>query len=150
MLLGCTYFSSRPQQAKSPRRRGSAVVEFAVIAPFLVAVTMGMMEVTRAVQVKNYLTDAARSGCRKAIQPGSSNSVVTDNINTILTANGITSSDATITILVAGQSVDVSTADKYDQISVRVSLPIAKVNWVTPYFFSSTAVESETLVMMHH
>ena len=76
---------------KRPRsRRGAAVVEFAVIAPFLVAIMLGMFEVTRALQVKNYLTDAARSGCRIAIQPGSTTQSVTDNINTVLANNWVT------------------------------------------------------------
>ena len=131
-------------------RRGSAAVEFAVIAPILATLMMGMMEVTRAVQVKNYLTDAARSACRVAIQPGSTTSSVTDNINTALTNNGLTSTDATPTILVNGANVDLNTAVKYDQISVKISMPISKVSWVKLFYFSSSSVESETLIMMHH
>jgi len=130
-------------------RRGTAAVEFAVIAPFLVAITLGMFEVTRALQVKNYLTDSARSGCRIAIQPGSTTQSVKDNINTVLANYGLDSSYATITVLVNSNNVDVSTAQRYDQISVKIALPLSKVNWVTPLFLSSTAVESELLVMMH-
>ncbi len=129
-------------------RRGAAVVEFAVIAPFLVAVTMGMIEVTRAVQVKDILTDAARSGCRLAALPATSNSAVTANVNTILTAAGISPSLATITIRVNGKVADVITATQGDQVSVQVAVPVDQVGWVTPVFFSRQSVESETLVMM--
>lgn len=130
-------------------RRGAAAVEFAVIAPFLVAIMLGMIEVTRAIQVKNYLTDTARSGCRLAVKSGSTTQAVKDNINTVLTSNGLDSSYATISVLVNNKDVDLSTANQYDQISVKISLPISKVNWLTPLFFSSTVVESESLVMMH-
>jgi Flp pilus assembly protein TadG len=124
-----------------------AVVEFAVVAPFLVLLGAGVIEVTRAVQVKQNLTDAARSGCRLAIQPGSSNATVQSTMTAVLTANGIT---ATVTpaITVNGKSVDVNTAVQGDQISIKLSVPIANVGWIMPYIFSSTTVESETLTMM--
>src|SRR4051794_4079693 len=97
-------------------RRGTAAVEFAVIAPVLIIFFLGMIEVTRAIQVKNCLTDIARSSCRVAIKSGSSTQNVKDNINTILSANGINTSYATISILVNGNNVDANTAKKYDQI----------------------------------
>ena len=131
-------------------RRGTAAVEFAVIAPVFVTLTMGMMEVTRAIQVKSYLTDAARSSCRLATQPGSSNSTVTANINTILTSNGLNPSDATITIQVNGNTADVNTAQKYQPVSVKIAIPISKVSWVPLSIFSSSSLTSETLVMMHN
>ncbi len=121
-----------------------------MIAPVLVILVLGMFEVTRAVQVKNYLTDAARSSCRIAIQPGKSTQNVTDNITTVLTGDGINASYATATILVNGQNVDVNTAKKYDQISVKISIPISKVSWVGLVYFTNSQVESETLIMMHY
>jgi Flp pilus assembly protein TadG len=129
-------------------RRGTAAVEFAVIVSFLVVVAMGMIEVTRAVQVKDVLTDAVRSGCRLAIQPGTANSDVQANINTILTNAGIPTKSVTTTIQVNGKTVDVSTANKGDKISVQIGLPVDSVGWVTPMFFTNQSVESELLVMM--
>lgn len=129
-------------------RRGTAAVEMAVVVTFLITVAVGMMEVTRAIQVKHYLTDAARSSCRLAIQPGSTNSSVTANVNSILTANGIDPTKATTTVTVNGKQVDVSTAAQYDPVAVKIQVPISAVTWVTPMFFTNTSVESETLVMM--
>jgi Flp pilus assembly protein TadG len=128
-------------------RRGTAAVEFAVIASFLVLLAMGTIEVTRAVQVKDMLTDAVRSGCRLAIQPGTANAAVTANINQVLTNAGIPIADVTVTVQVNGVTADASTAIKGDRISVKISLPVADVGWVTPRFFTGTSVESETLVM---
>ena len=141
---------SNAQPAGWLRRLGTATVEFAVVAPLLVVVTVGMVEVTRIAQVKNYLTDAARSSCRLAVDPSSTSDMVKTNINTILTANGIAPANATISITVNGAAVDVKTAKKYDQILVKIQVPISSVEWVTPMFFNNISVESETFVMMHH
>jgi len=134
---------------RAPQRRGAAAVELAVVLSFvLIPAAYGMIELSRAIQVKDQLTDATRSGCRLAIQPGASNSTVTANINAALTAQGFNPANATVTILVNGQAVDVSTAQPGDQISVKVSLPAATVGYVLPLFMSSNSVDSETLVMM--
>lgn len=149
MILHSSCGSGLRRGVGCSRRPGTACVEFAVLAPVLVLLLMGMMEVTRAVQVKNYLTDSARSSARIAIQPGNSNQNVKDNITNLLAANGLPSASATVTILVNGNQVDVNTAKKYDQISVKVAMPISQTAWVTLYYFSSASVESETTIMMH-
>jgi len=51
----------------SDRRRGSAAVEFALIAPFFVLISLGMFELGRAMMVKTSLSDAASKGCRAGI-----------------------------------------------------------------------------------
>jgi Flp pilus assembly protein TadG len=129
-------------------RRAAATVELAAIVPLLGLLTVGMIEVTRAIQVKHYLTDAARSACRLAILPGSSNDQVTAAVNQVLTGFDIDPSDAATTFQVNGVAADVSTANQGDRIAVKVSVPVAKVSWVAPFIFSSQSVESETLVMM--
>ncbi len=50
-------------------RRGIAATEFAVIAPFLGILILGMFELARGIMVKQMLNDAARRACRVAIQP---------------------------------------------------------------------------------
>jgi Flp pilus assembly protein TadG len=129
-------------------RRGTATLEFAIIVPFLVLVSMAMIEVTRAVQVKDVLTDAVRSGCRLAIQPGTSNATIQANVNQIVGNAGISTSRITTTIQVNGKTVDASTAVKGDQISVKVSVPVDSVGWVTPQIFTKQSIDSEVLVML--
>jgi hypothetical protein len=129
-------------------RRGSAMVEFAVVAPVLVTLMLGMVEVTRAIQVKNLLTDAARASCRAAAMPGASTQDVKDRVGSILSNNGIKPADATVNVLVNGKALDAQSAVNGDRIDVQISVPISKINWVSPLFFSTMAIESETLVMM--
>jgi Flp pilus assembly protein TadG len=133
---------------KSPHARaGIAALEMALIAPVLVFVTLGMLEMARAMMVKETLTDAARKGCRTAILANGTNSAVTADINTVLTNNSIPTADITITILVNGAVADVSTATAGSKISVKVAVPIADVAWITPLFMPGN-IESENLVMM--
>jgi Flp pilus assembly protein TadG len=139
----------RPKQSKpAAARHGAAVVEFAVIAPFLTMIALGMIEVTRAIQVKDVLTDAVRSSCRLAILPGSDNAAVTSNINTLLNNAGIPPDYVTITIQVNGQTADVKTAVQGDKVAVQLAVPLDKVSWITPLFFTDQSVDSETLTMM--
>lgn len=142
-------FPTRPGTGKRFPRPGTAAVEFAVVAPILMALMLGTVEVTRAIQVKEMLTDTARSGARYASQPGISTSSIQSNVNSILTQNGISTSDATITVSVNGNSsTDAKNAARGDKLTVQISLPISKVNWVTPLFLPATSVESETLHMV--
>jgi len=132
---------------KTKRRRGAAIVEFAVIAPVLVFLSLGMMEMGRGIMVKDNLTDAARVGCRTAIMPSATNTSVTSDINTSLTANNIAPSNVTVQILVDGVVKDVSAANTGSKISVMVSIPVSKLAWITPRFLPASAVESEVVVM---
>jgi Flp pilus assembly protein TadG len=137
-----------PSRVAPAGRRAAAAVEFAVLAPFLFTLAMGAFELGRGLMVRQVLTDAARKACRTGALPGKANSDVTSDVNDILLDNNIPTSVATITILVNGTSVDVSTAQQGDQISVKVAVPFNKVTWTPLFFFNSASVESETLVMM--
>ncbi len=57
-------------------RRGTAAVEFAVVAPLLVLLVFGMVEYGRLVMVQQVLTNASREGARTAILAGSSSATV--------------------------------------------------------------------------
>jgi Flp pilus assembly protein TadG len=131
------------------RRRGAAAIEFAVLAPLLVLLTLGLFESGRAIMVKAALTDAARLGCRTAIRPAAANAAIVSDVNKVLTDNSISTTAATVTILVNGHAADAHTATMNDQISVKVSVPFGQVSWTASFwFFSSQMLESETIVML--
>lgn len=87
-------------------RRGAVAVEFAVVAPVLLAITLGMIELTKVFDAQNLLETAAREGARFAamdkeglLQPGeSSNSKVVSDIKSFLESNGIDGDDVTVEI----------------------------------------------------
>jgi Flp pilus assembly protein TadG len=133
---------------RTRRRSGAAAVEFALLAPLVAVIVVGMIETSRGLMVKGILSDAARKGCRTGIQPATTNAAITADVNDILTNNQINSADATITILVNGAQVDASTAQQNDQISVKVSIPADKISWGVSLFLGGGKIESETVVMM--
>jgi Flp pilus assembly protein TadG len=49
------------------RRRGQALVEFALILPAILLLVVGMLEFARAWNLHQVMTDAAREGARRAV-----------------------------------------------------------------------------------
>lgn len=55
------------RQGSTHRRRGQALVEFALLLPVLVLMLMSIFDFARAIYAYNAISDAARSGTRTAI-----------------------------------------------------------------------------------
>jgi Flp pilus assembly protein TadG len=144
----CSDLANR--SATRGRRRGSAAVELALVATFLVTLVVAILELGRCIMVKQALTDCARGGARLAAQPGATTASVQSQVITLLSSNNIPTTNATVTVLVNGNNVDVSTAMQNDRISVQVAVPVSSVCWMTTVFLASSAVESETATMMHY
>lgn len=155
------------KRSQGRKRRGVAVVEFAVIAPLFWILIVGMFEVSRALMVKEILTDAARKSCRTAILPGASwndvaNGAAGSEIYDIMvTDNGFNWANVTPTIVVtdtSGNATTLTTGDPYNvlqnaswgyTISVKVSIPASATSWGPGYLFiPATEIESESMVMM--
>ncbi len=135
------------RNAKSARR-GAATVEFAIVAIVMATLVMGVIEITRIIQVKSYLADAVRSGCRSATQPASSNAQVTSAVNAILSLHSV-SGTPTVTVLVNGVAADAATALRDDKVTVTVSIAVGVNSVISPSYFTKTSDLTETLVMMH-
>jgi Flp pilus assembly protein TadG len=131
----------------TPRRPGLAAVEFAAIVPFLALLVIGIAEVARAIVVRQVLNDAVRKGCRTGTLPNRATADITTDVTNILSDNSISTSAATITVLVNGQNVDASTAVRGDQVSVQVSIPFSQVSWGIARYLGSSATVQSTLVM---
>jgi Flp pilus assembly protein TadG len=127
-------------------RSGVSAVEFACVAPFLAILLLGMLEIGRGLMVKEILSDAAQKGCRTAQLPGKTNTDVQNDVANIMSDNNVTG--FTVTILVNGSVADVGNSNRFDQISVKVAVPVSQVFWMTTFFLNAQMVESETVVMM--
>jgi Flp pilus assembly protein TadG len=142
-------------RARRTLRRGVAAVEFALIAPILCTLVLGIIELSRGLEVKDLLNDAARKGCRLAILPQNptdntvvTNTGVTAEVQDIMNDNDLNTRNLAISIKVNGSAVDVSTASQGDQISVKVAIPVSDTKWWSTYFLAGSVIESETIVMM--
>jgi Flp pilus assembly protein TadG len=127
------------------RRRGAAIVEFAIIAPILFMLVLGSVEFGRAVMAKDLLANAARAGARTGALPGKSNTDIKSQATTSLSDSGV--SGATIAITVNGAATDAGSAAQGDIIQVTVTVPYKSVSWLpSPWFFGNTTL-SETVFM---
>jgi Flp pilus assembly protein TadG len=146
----------RPRKARR-RRSGLATLEFALVAPFLGFLVVGMFELSQAVMTKVLLSDAARKGCRVGVLPGGQLDStktgptalsITQNIDNILNDNGIPLTNRVISVKVNGTTADPINAQPGDQVSANVQVPVSDVFWGTSFFLPLTTMESETILMM--
>jgi Flp pilus assembly protein TadG len=81
------------------RDDGQAVVEFALIMPFLLLFLVGIIEFGRAWNQHQVLTDATREGARKAavFDPGITDTDIRNSIKSVLASNHMDPDSATIT-----------------------------------------------------
>jgi Flp pilus assembly protein TadG len=162
----------RPARSRAKRRSGVAVVEFALISPFLFFMIVGMAEMGRAIMIKDILSNAARTGCSTGILSTMDYTNIISDVNTVL-GNSLTSAqvaDATITVQTApytgspggtsgtttpswGSWVSCTSNATYspgalDKVSVKVSIPVANVLWFSATFLSIGNIESEMVIMV--
>jgi len=105
-------------------RRGAAAVEFAVIAPLLFAVVLGLVEFGRAIMVQQTLVSAARESCRVAVLAGTTKQDVTDRATASLNAAGI--SVFTITM----NPDPPSSAAEGSPVTVTIQVSFNNVTWL--------------------
>src|SRR5688572_18318054 len=116
-------------------RRGTAVVEFAIVAPVFFLLVFGMIEYGRMVMVQQILTNASREGARFAvIQSTNDTTAVQDRVEDYLQSASI------------GGSPDIDVdwppsdgSDPTQPVTVTVSIPFGQVSWLpSPMFVEST------------
>jgi Flp pilus assembly protein TadG len=139
-------------EGSNRNRRGTAAVEFAVIAPVMLMLVFGMFEFGRAIMVLDLLNDVARQGARTGAVAGRANTDINTAVdtalsNTTLPARG--STGTTVTISVNGNtSKDASTAMSNDQIAVKVAVTVSMITWLPEeWFLDPTTRLSGTVVM---
>jgi Flp pilus assembly protein TadG len=136
------------KQKRERQRRGSVVVESAFVLLIFVFLVLGALEMGRALMVRETLNDAARRACRKGIQGGVSTATIQADAQEVLNDAGLNGS-ATVVVAVNGNSsVDASTAQRGDAISVQVTVPASSVYWGTYLYLRGYTLQSQNVVMM--
>jgi len=87
--------------------RGSAVIETALAIPLVLLVGVGALELGRAYQTSQVLTNAAREGARVAVLSNPAAGAVDAKVREYLHTDGLLS-DATVGVNVNGSEVTVS------------------------------------------
>jgi hypothetical protein len=94
------------KRANQRNRIGAVAVEFAIVAPILLAIVFGMIEMGRAFEMQNLLEVAAREGARFAsmdrdgmLEPDeSANDKMIEDVKNFLATNGIPRDDIQVQI----------------------------------------------------
>lgn len=131
-------------------RKGAAVVELAVVLPFLMLLVLGICELGQSLRVSSILSEAGRNACAAASAPGASNSEVISQVTTALANAGLSTNTASVTVYVNGAAgADISTSNRYDKITVTVSVPWQSVNLsgTSAFFLSSTTLSNTTTML---
>jgi Flp pilus assembly protein TadG len=124
------------------RRRGTAVVEFALVAPLFILLVFGILEYGRMVMVQQILTNATREGARAAVLDGATGDSVTTKVNTYL--NGASMPNATVTVNPSNPSA----AALGDPVTVTAQLTFGQVSWLpSPMYISGSQVLQSNCVM---
>ena len=142
---------TRRQYPKNHGRRGTALVEMALVLPIFVAVTLGIVEFGRAMMIGQLVTNAAREGARLGIIDGSTNTDVTNSVTAFLSESaGIAAADLTITITVVpaegnpNPNNQVANALPRDLVTVFVSVPFNKVSYISGNYLSGKTLSGRS------
>ena len=122
------------------RRTGTALVEFAVVAPIFFLMALGIIEFGRAMMVQALLTNAAQKGARAGAFDAATSSNVTSAVNAYLAAGGISGATATCT-----PNPPSSTLPGHD-VKVTVTIPYSSVSWLpAPRFLKNKTLSATGL-----
>ena len=123
------------------RRRGATLVEFAIVAPLLFLLVLGMLELGRMVMVEQFLTHAAREGARRGILEQSTGPDIETMITDYLAAKTIAGATVTVT---PNELTDIGCGDP---VSVSISIPYNQASWLPAPRFLGEATLSGNCVM---
>ncbi len=101
---------------KNQSRRGTTVVELAIVAPIIFLLLFCAIDFSRANSIRNTAENAAYEAARRAIVPGSTNLDAQTAANEILNILSIKNAAVSVT------PSSITTATK--QVSVTISIPL--------------------------
>lgn len=122
-------------------RRGVVAVEFAFIAPVLLTIVLGLIELTRIYDAQYLLETAAREGARFAamdregmLQPGeTTNSKLTNDVKNFLASAGLPKNALDVSVVShadPSQSFDLDDpANNFQLFDVVISVPYSSVSY---------------------
>lgn len=130
-LISLSKRASGPRHASDGTRRtrrGSAIMDAALVFPVLISLTFGSVEFGHFFFVKHSFQGAAREGARAGIAPGATNTDVTTAVAAAMTSAGFSSSQYTVSIRNSADTSNVNVATTTAGTSVLVKVT---ANWGT-------------------
>jgi Flp pilus assembly protein TadG len=128
-VLGKKTVAVAQRTGANPNRLGATAVEFALVAPILFALVLGIIEVGRGFMVIHLLNGAARQGCRAAVIPGSTTTNIQTQVNTALANQGVSGTITTVKVNGSSQT-DASAAGTGDTVTVQTTVSVSNFTWL--------------------
>ncbi|MEM6779880.1 MAG: TadE family protein [Planctomycetota bacterium] len=129
------------RRARRDRRRGAAVVEFAVCLPILVLLIFGSIEAASMIFLKQSLNVAAYEAAREAIRNGRTNADAQSKAANILAARNVVDFDVRFP---RGESFDLP---RGQEIIAEVSAPSARNSALVGQFISDRVITSRIVMI---
>ncbi|MDB5301325.1 MAG: TadE family protein [Phycisphaerales bacterium] len=124
-------------------RRGTALVEMAIVLLLLMLLTLGAIEYGWMFLKQEQITNAARQASRLACTPDATNAQVTTQISRLMSSYGMASSGYTTTLT----PNDVSAAGRGETVTVQISVTYKKVGITNFALLPMPAKLSSAVVM---
>ena len=105
-------------------RRGTTLVEAAIVVPLLLLLTFGLLEYGWLFIKSQQLGNAAREGARLAATPDATNATVNARISSLMSDAGMGGSGYTVTLTPS----DVAAAATGESVKVSISVAYANVS----------------------
>ena len=121
----CSNLHGPASGPKGPRgaERGTSLVEFALVLPLLLVLTVAVMDFGRAFMVKNVVEQAAREGVRlRAVSTSADDAKVSARVNKVVAGSGV-----------PVKSIVIDGPDGSNQVHVVVTVDF---NWIFPGVFN--------------
>jgi Flp pilus assembly protein TadG len=122
--------------ASRHNRRGAVMIEMALVLPLFLMVMLGTIEFGRAIMVTHMLANATRDGARLAILDQMDESTITTLVESSAQSMiGPGTYSATVTVTPRGDSSasGLSSAERGDEVRVRVTVPLRSVSFFMLY-----------------
>ena len=123
--------TQRGSALRSPakNRRGTTLVEFAIVAPVFFLLLFGSFEFSRLNVIRHTADNAAYEAARIAMVPGATAAEAITEANRILDIVGTRGATVTVNPATLGLSTK--------QITVTIDVPMGQNGWITPRFTGS-------------
>ena len=115
---------------KRRNRKGATAVEFALIAPAIFLLVMGLMEWARFEMIRQVSSTAAFSAARVGTLPGATTSDVEARVDEILDVYSITQ---------ATRSASINS----DEATVTIQIPMSSNSWFLKRYFGSAVIQRD-------
>jgi Flp pilus assembly protein TadG len=130
------FKSNTCRNGRRLRRRGAALVEFALVLPVLLLTLLGILELGRVLQVQQVLTNAAREGARHGAADAPP-AQVEQIVRRYLKNQGLTAVEPQASVT---NVTNETTPSGFPIYRVRVTLPASAVSWIsTPYYLGASS-----------